>query len=372
MADARRAPLLLAPLAALVALVPARADRPKPTGAPPARGLVLRLPVQPPAEGELTPAKLLAELPDQGATHVALVVELWQRDATSAAPARHPVRSPSDRAITDVLEKARALGLEAALLPVLQLEQPGDDGRATLRPPDWAAWFAGYRRELLHWARLAEDGGASIFSVGADLASADGQGPRWRALIADVRRCFSGTLTYAAGWQRPGSFPAWADLDAIAVQAWEPLARKPGASGSELATAAQAARERLLAWRREAGLRQPLLLEAGFPSLEGAATRPWDGVPAGRGLDREEQRRCYEAFTSAWSNVPELAGCFLHEWGEGGERDRGHSPRGKPAQEVLRTWFGAPPPRPKPATDTAKAPPPGGEPDGPPASREQR
>lgn len=353
--------------AAVCALAPARADRRPlaPTGAPPARGLALPLRGADPLAAARDALKLLPELPAQGATHVAVFVDLWQRDATSAAPARHPLLSPPDKGLLELLQKARALELEVALVPCLQLERPGDDRPATIRPPDWAAWFAGYRRELLHWARLAEDGGASILAVGSGLASSEDQVALWRELIAEVRRGFSGTLTYAASWDRHRSFQAWADLDAIGVRAYDPLAGKPGAGVSDLVATCGAARDRLLAWRREQGLRQPLLLlEVGYPALEGAATRPWDDAPRGRGLDLEEQRRCYEAFTSAWSNVADLAGCFFYAWSEGGTRDLGFSPRGKPAQQVVQRWFGAPPPetkKPPPPASASASPAPDGE-----------
>lgn len=59
--------------------------------------------------------------------------------------------------------------------------------------------------------------------------------------------------------------------------------------------------------------------------------------------------RAYEAFFRAWWDEPWLAGAFLWKWfleargrGWGGERawDTGFTPQGKPAEAVIRRWYG--------------------------------
>ncbi|RMF76353.1 MAG: hypothetical protein D6744_12415, partial [Planctomycetota bacterium] len=76
---------------------------------------------------------------------------------------------------------------------------------------------------------------------------------------------------------------------------------------------------------------------------EGAATAPWNyyqnmkATPAGH----EEQRRLYEAFLRAWDGADGLAGVIWWEWTDapGGGEDFNYTPRGKPAEKVLRRWF---------------------------------
>lgn len=291
----------------------------------------------------------LGELPPLGVTHVSIFVHLYQPTALSPAPARHPLRSVGDRALRRTIEQARRLGLRVALVPSVSLADR--DWRGRISPPSWERWFRGYQRELLHWARLAEDAGASLLSVGSELSSTEGEERRWRALIADVRATFSGQVTYSANWDRYRQVAWWDALDYVGISAYYELTTDGQAPTPDVLRAAWLAQRReLTAWREAAGLRQPFLfLEVGYPSLQGSARKPWDytrGEPPERApVDVEEQRLCYEAFVEAWRGAPELAGLFFYEWwGEGGPRDGGYTPRGKPALDVVRAFFGGAPP----------------------------
>lgn len=299
----------------------------------------------------------LGELPELGVTHVAIFVKMFQPDAQSPAPARHPLRSTSDRALREAIAEARRLGLQVALVPIVELERRGpDDWRGMIRPPSWPRWFAGYRRELLHWARLAEDAGASLLSVGSELSSSEGQTALWREVIAATRTAFSGDLTYSANWDHYESFQAWSALDYIGLSGYYELWGKdaPEEPSLEALKAAWARQRRALAgWRHGRDLSQPLVfMEVGYVSLDGCARTPWDYTHGGgqvddggtrrRPVDLEEQLLCYQAFAEVWKGAPELAGTFFYEWwGDGGARDGNYTPRGKPALEVLQAFYGA-------------------------------
>lgn len=287
---------------------------------------------------------LLAELPALGVTHVALFANLWQPEASSPAPARHPLRTPSDRVLRRTIARARELGLEVAFIPSLQLERAGPrDWRGSLRPPSWARWFAGYRRELLHWARLAEDEGVSLLAVGSELSTSDGQEAQWRALIRDVRAEFSGELTYSANWDHFEAVRFWDALDYVGLSAYFELTRSTEPTAEELQRAWRSHRGALATWQHQTGLDRPfLLLEVGYPSLDGGAAQPWNYTLT-TDVDLDEQRLCYEAFAATWKDAPPLlAGAFFYEWwGEGGRRDRTYTPRGKPAADVVKAFFGA-------------------------------
>ncbi len=356
---ASRLPHRLLPLALLllVAAAPARAQEPPAAeglAPPPMRGLGLTLHSKDPSYDY---GPLLAELPPLGATHVLVIVHFYQRDGASPEPARHPVGTPSDRAILRVIRQARALGLRVGLLPILLLEAAGEDEwRGNLQPadargrrpgepgytaPDWDRWFAGYGRELLHFARLAEEGGAELFSVGSELSSTEAHERHWRTLIAEVRRAFSGRLTYSANWDHYRHVRVWRHLDAIGLSGYYELTQDPDPAPASLVAGWRAVRERLLDWRQEAGLsgRPLLFLEVGYTSQDGCASRPWD-YTGERALDLAEQAACYRAFAAAWRGCPVLEGVFFYEWwGEGGPQDRGYTPRGKPALEELRRYF---------------------------------
>jgi hypothetical protein len=341
----RRLPVALA--AALVAASSAALVRPAsagPASRPPLRGVGLVLEAEEEAAARSS-LRALAEL-RPGLTHVALFVDLHQRDETSPEPARDPLATPSDAAVARTLHEVRKLGLEAVLVPRLRV---GGREPQALLPPAWPRWFEGWRRELLHLARLGESAGATLLAVGRTLRQAERQDAEWRETIRQVRGAFSGQLTYVAASERPAG-PGWSDLDFVGLSLWEPLApdstpeRQP--SEGELLIAAQRVRDRLRTWRADAKVEQPLLLlEVGFASQEGCAKAPaaaQDRRAAPAGIDLEEQQRCWSATVAAWERVPkgELAGCFAWGWAApAGPTDGGYSLLGKPALSSLMGWF---------------------------------
>jgi len=87
-------------------------------------------------------------------------------------------------------------------------------------------------------------------------------------------------------------------------------------------------------------IKRPLIFtEGGYPSADGGAVHPWD-YTVNAPPDLEEQRRAFEAFVQTWDGVPQLGGVFFWDWyGDGGPTDTRYTPRGKPAQAVIRRWF---------------------------------
>ncbi|TMQ61829.1 MAG: hypothetical protein E6K75_00690 [Candidatus Eisenbacteria bacterium] len=141
---------------------------------------------------------------------------------------------------------------------------------------DWARWFAGYRGFILHYADLAERSGAEALAVGTELGGTTAREREWRAIVAEVRRHYHGTLVYCANWAEDLHHTQfWDALDWIGVQAYYPLCdqRAPttqalvrGWSGplADLETIAKI-------WGKPV-----VLTEVGYHSLDTAAIRPWE------------------------------------------------------------------------------------------------
>jgi len=93
-----------------------------------------------------------------------------------------------------------------------------------------------------------------------------------------------------------------------------------------------------------------LFTEIGYCSKDGANRRPWDwGTPGN--VDLQEQADCYRAAFESLYGQPWLSGLFWQDFSTdpflGSECDPEYTPHNKPAEDVLRTWYGAPP-RPTP------------------------
>ncbi len=172
---------------------------------------------------------------------------------------------------------------------------------------------------------------------------------------------YHGPITYAAGWGAEfDSVRFWDALDYIGVDDYYPLIdagqdagdAPPSASGllpgadhlaDTMATVS-------MHWHK------PILFtEVGFPSVRGGASEPWSDDDS-RGASADEQAAAYEATFRAFSGRAWFRGMFWWNWPSNGRAGDSagdsYTPLGKPAEEVLRQWFGrlaasAPAPRPR-------------------------
>lgn len=274
-----------------------------------------------------------------GATDVAVVVTWAQTDVAASAIRPGPV---GDAVVAAALAAASERGLRATLFPILQLDRVGPGAwRGTLAPADVDAWWSSYEAFILHHAGLAADGGAAALVVGSELGSTEGWRDRWYHLLARVERRFTGALVYSANWDHYQAVSFWDRVDVIGVSSYFELTADRAASQAALVTGWTPHRDALLAFARTRG--KPLwLTEVGYPSVDGGAVHPWDYTGSGR-VDLEEQRRAFAALAATWAGRA-LDGLFVWEWsGAGGARDRGYTPRDKPAACELAAWFAAGP-----------------------------
>ena len=163
-----------------------------------------------------------------GANTVSLPVYWYQQDVTA-----HEIRPYAeagfdsaryDDLMRTAIRQAHGAGLGVLLMPVVQLEQTGKGKwRGALQPLSWDAWFDSYERFLLHYARLAEEEGVGLFSVGSELSSAEAHVAHWRALIESVRVTYSGELTYSANWDHYRQVAFWDEVDYLGTSAYYEL-----------------------------------------------------------------------------------------------------------------------------------------------------
>jgi hypothetical protein len=287
---------------------------------------------------------LLAEIAALGATHVQLVVPIYQEHAGSTSLRLHTRFSPNLSATAEAVRAARRAGLEVMLFPIVRLSAPRRPGewRGTLKPEDPDAWFESYGEILGDLAALGAMTGAARLAVGSELSSLDADVPRWSQLIERMRALFPGPLVYSANWDRYKKAKVFDLVDEAGVVAYFEL-RAPE-SPSDVAVLERRWRElraELEAWR--AGRAQPFVFtEVGYRSRAGASAAPWDERPGGT-PDAEEQRRAFEAFRRAWTApaAASLAGLYVWNWyGYGGPDTLGYTPRGKPAAEEVRRLLG--------------------------------
>jgi hypothetical protein len=277
---------------------------------------------------------MVDEIADLGASHVALVVTWAQRDVRSSRIARSG-ETIDDAVLEAAIARAHRRGLAVVVFPILTVERtaPGQ-WRGTVDPEDRDAWWLDYERFILHYAGIAAARKTAALLVGSELGSTETWRDRWYHLLSRVERVYDGALIYSANWDHYPMVSFWARLDAVGVTGYFRLTEDNDASQAELTRAWRRRRAELEAFAAEQG--KPLwITEVGYRSADGAAIDPWDYTREAE-VDLEEQRRCYAAFIDAWTGSS-LAGAFFWNWYDDGER--GYTPRGKPAEQLLRDWY---------------------------------
>ncbi|MCX7713364.1 MAG: hypothetical protein N2035_06845 [Chthoniobacterales bacterium] len=258
-----------------------------------------------------------------------------------------PTLTPNSvrRAIRD----AHSVGLKVLLNPQIWVGFYGTPGRwrGGIRMESeekWEEWFQEYMRFILFWAWLAQEEGVELFSVGSELEGTTRERVEdWRRVIRSVRAVYRGPCTYSANWSGEfESFPLWDELEYIGVSGYFPI----GSGGKEeRLQAAEGIKKRLVAVSERYKKKPVLFLEVGYRSVAGAGEKPaeWEDEVL-RMPDLEEQRLCYEVFFEAFWDEHWFSGAYLWNWYSDPQYrplvENDYSFRGKPAEGVVRRYFG--------------------------------
>jgi hypothetical protein len=288
----------------------------------------------------------LRDLRATGATWVEVVVTASTPSVRSTVIDRFGPSVPTDATLRTIIAYARNLGLKVLLKPhVDAVGSPwrGDIGQG-FGELEWVIWFANYRAFIVHYAELADDTGVSEFSVGCELDATVQREAYWRWVIAGVRSAYHGPLTYSDDQVlgHPDAITWWDAVDVIGEDIYPTLSQKPEPSVGDL----RSGWRKYIPWLQRLAQRwhKPVLLtEIGCRSVSGGAQDAGDSWRQGP-VDLGLQRRWYAAALKELSRRSWLVGTYWWVWPadsrQGGLRDTGFTPRGKPSEQVLRAWYG--------------------------------
>lgn len=249
-----------------------------------------------------------------------------------------------DTQVRAEITAARERGIQTLLKPHIWVG--GGEWRAELAPSDWPAWFRSYREWILIYARIAEEESVPILAIGTELRSSAHHTTEWRTLIREIREVYSGELTYCANWDSVDGVSFWDAVDYIGVQFYPPLASAPGESAEAMSERLHAHLARLeqISERFE---RPVLLTEVGYKATQDTAVRPYEWTERSDSpVDEAAQALAYEILFREVANEPWIRGLYIWKWFTNPETreegPRGFSPRGKPAEAILRLAFRRP------------------------------
>lgn len=281
----------------------------------------------------------LDEIEEMGARSVSLFITNYQEDIRTNSIYMNQ-RAVEVTQLTEIVRYAHQRGMSVFLFPTLHIQHLGyKEWRGVLAPRDPEAWWNNYFRMEQFYIHFAQENQVEMLSIGSELCSLESDYGHWSKLVQYARGHYDGLLTYSANWDHYHNISFMKDLDYMGINAYFRLTEKMDPTLQEIVTAWKPARERIEDAYKE--YHKPLIFtEIGYLSLDGTNHDPWNYFSTAK-IDLQEQADCYEAFVRVWDPPPGfLHGVYFYNWwGPGGIGDRDYTPRGKPAEKVLRAWY---------------------------------
>lgn len=212
---------------------------------------------------------------------------------------------------------------------------------------DWLTWEQSYTDYIVTHARMAEEEHVELFCIGTEFNAVVMQRPAfWRALIGEVRKVYSGQVTYAANWDNFHEVKFWDLLDYIGVDAYFPLSPDRVPSVRSLVRLWKEPGQKIQLFQKFYA-KPVLFTEFGYRSIDHCAWKHWEfeHVPHHEQVNLDAQRNAYHAFFEYYWKQDWFAGVFIWQWytnhaKAGGLDNSDFTPQNKPAEELICRWFG--------------------------------
>ncbi|MEM9598070.1 MAG: hypothetical protein AAGD06_27650 [Acidobacteriota bacterium] len=204
----------------------------------------------------------------------------------------------------------------------------------------WRRFFDDYRAFIVDQAAFAEAAGVPLFAVGLEYESTTQHDAEWRRIIAEVRRVYSGRITYSANWDRLGDVPFWDDLDLISVQGYFPLSAETYPTREAIGDGWNAPLKQLRTLSQRHG-KPVLFAELGYDLSSVAATEPWRTDTHDTRENRDLRRRLMEVALERLAAEPFIEGLFWWKWIPGQRGYHDFAMQHPDAREILRRAWGS-------------------------------
>jgi hypothetical protein len=243
------------------------------------------------------------------------------------------------------IKEAKSLGMKVSLRPIIDVL----DGtwRGKIQPENWTKWFINYQAIIHKYAVLSQEENVNLFVVGTEIASSQPYTTEWETIISDTRVYFHGPITYAANWNQVNPYGVddltfWDKLDYIGVDAYYPLTNSNcNPTVDDLKNGWSSWTGKLEQLHQASG-KEIFFNEIGYKSVNGTNFQPSNWRFLGK-IDLDEQARCYQATLQVFQNQSWFKGWFWWTWevnpNAGGPSDRGYTPQGKPAENILKNYY---------------------------------
>ena len=177
----------------------------------------------------------------------------------------------------------------------------------------WQKFFIEYEEWIITIASISENSGAPLFCIGTELMNSLRFENEWRKIISEIRKVYSGKITYAANWDKYDQVTFWDELDYIGIQAYFPLSENHNPSQQEIVSGWDSVYNQIIPFAENLN-KQIIFTEIGYDISEKAAVEPWR--PGGFDPVKGEnlQKLCLRIALDKVQDYNQMAGVFLWKW----------------------------------------------------------
>ena len=212
----------------------------------------------------------------------------------------------TDDELKSMIAYAQSLGMRVALKPTANCKN--GTWRAHINffdedvpcEPKWHNWFDSYMDFQRHYARIAQETGCEMHIAGCEMVMSERRETEWRQVIAEIRKEFSGLVSYNTDKYQEHNVRWWDCVDVISSSGYYPLE-----DWDRQLDRIEAVVEKF---------NKPFFFaEAGCMSVEGSKLVPNDWTIRG-GIDLDGQAEWYQAMFEACKKREWVNGFALWSW----------------------------------------------------------
>ncbi len=242
-----------------------------------------------------------------------------------------------DQELIEMMEYGKSIGLVPILKPLVNCRN--GTWRAHINffdkdvpcEPKWSEWFKSYTDYQVHYAKIAEALKCPMFIVGCEMVQTNRRETEWRNLIKEVRKHYSGLISYNCDKYQEDQIAWWDAVDVISASGYYPMDDWPQ----------QLRRIKAVVDKYD----KPFFFaEAGCMSSEGSSNVPNDWSLQGQ-LKLEEQEAYYKVMFGETKKCSWIRGFGLWDWPyqldvlSAASKDRYYGTYGKPAEKVIFDYY---------------------------------
>lgn len=174
---------------------------------------------------------------------------------------------------------AHAIGMQAMLKPQVWAARSWIGNIRFDSETQWKEFEHSYAQYILKMAQIAQEEKVALFCIGTELSAAALERTSfWVDLIAQIRKIYSGKLTYSCNWDNWEKCPLWSQLDYIGLGSYFPLSTATNPSPDTLRQAWKPVVGRLEQCAKK--YKKPVLFtEMGYLAVPGCCGRLWELEP---------------------------------------------------------------------------------------------